>query len=279
MGVHTAIAIGLELCSTTLVNVAYVRERIAAASLPSLSLRRPAQSARRLLSDRAWLQGFSLETSGFALYVAALALAPLAIIQSVGAGGLGVLAYASARASRRRLGRREVVGAVISMIGLLALAASLAGTGGRGHRAAILPILLWLASTVVLAAWLVVGGRRLLGVAPAYAVAGGLLFSVGDISTKLTTQGGVRLLFAFGMVAGYALGTSLLQVGYQRAGALMVAGVATLLTNAVPIAAATTVLDEPVPRGVLGGLRVFAFAAVTAGAILLARPQTTGRAA
>jgi hypothetical protein len=62
----------------------------------------------------------------------------------------------------------------------------------------------------------------------------------------------------------------LLQVGYQAGGALTVAGLATLLTNAVPIAPGTIILDEPVPGGALGALRVLAFAAVTIGAVLLA---------
>jgi hypothetical protein len=64
-----------------------------------------------------------------------------------------------------------------------------------------------------------------------------------------------------------------LQLGYQSRGALTVAGIATLLTNALPIAAGSVVLGEPVPSGPLGALRILAFAAVTAGAILLARPS------
>ena len=82
-----------------------------------------------------------------------------------------------------------------------------------------------------------------------------------------------RTAFVITLVIGYTLGTSLLQLGYQRAEALTVAGVATLLTNALPIAAGTLVLREPVPSGVLGALRILAFAAVTAGAILLAAPE------
>ena len=76
----------------TLVNVAYVRERGAAAALPPLSLHRPRQSRRLLLTNRTWLGGFGLESGGFALYVAALALASLAVVQTVGAGGMAVLA-------------------------------------------------------------------------------------------------------------------------------------------------------------------------------------------
>jgi HSP20 family protein len=52
-----------------------------------------------------------------------------------------------------------------------------------------------------------------------------------------------------------------------------------LLTNALPITVGTIILDEPVPRGVLGGLRLLAFAAVIAGAVLLARPEKPAEAA
>jgi hypothetical protein len=66
-------------------------------------------------------------------------------------------------------------------------------------------------------------------------------------------------------------------MGYQRGGALTVAGLATLLTNALPIAAGTVVLHEPVPSGALGAVRIFAFAAVTISAILLAAPEPPER--
>jgi hypothetical protein len=46
---------------------------------------------------------------------------------------------------------------------------------------------------------------------------------------------------------------------------------ATLLTNALPIAAGMVILNESVPSGPLGVLRIGAFVAVTLGAILLAR--------
>jgi hypothetical protein len=75
---QTAIAIALAIASTTLTNLAYLREHDAAAALPCLSMRRPLHSLRLLLSDRSWLLGFGMESGGFALYAAALALASLA---------------------------------------------------------------------------------------------------------------------------------------------------------------------------------------------------------
>ena len=267
----TAVALVLALASTTLTNIAYLREHDAAVVLPPLSLRTPLQSARALLTDRRWLAGFALESAGFALYVVALALAPLSLVQSVAAGGIGILAYVSARMSRRRLGRHELAGVLVSMLGLLALGVSLTRGTGEGNGGSTGEILVWLGATAGAALVALALGRRLGALAVAEGVAGGLLFSIGDISVKVATQGGARTLFAIGVVAGYALGTALLQLGYQHGGALTVAGLATLLTNALPIAAGNVVLGEPLPSGVLRGIRILAFATVTLGAILLAR--------
>ncbi len=273
MRVGIAIGLALAVASTTLTNLAYSREHDAAAALPTLSMRRPLHSLHLLLSDRSWMLGFGMESGGFALYAAALALAPLAVVQSIGAGGIGVLAYVSARVSGRRLDARGLTGVSLSIIGLLALAVSLGeGNGGGGHGTTA-GILVWIGGTALLALAALVIGRQTGAVAASMGIAGGLMFSIGDISTKLATEGGARVGFVLTLIIGYTLGTSLLQLGYQRGAALTVAGIATLLTNALPILAGTVVLNEPVPSGAFGALRVLAFVAVSSGAVLLASPE------
>jgi drug/metabolite transporter (DMT)-like permease len=263
----------LAFASAVVINLAYLREHEAVAVLPVLSMRRPVHSIAVLLGDRSWLLGFAMESGGFLLYVAALALAPLSLVQSISAGGIGVLAFASARFAGRRLMRVEIVGVLLSVLGLVLLAVSLVGGKAKQGGGEIGPILLWLGVTAAVAVVFVIVGRRRWGAAVANGVAGGLFFSIGDISTKLVTQGGARLGFVVLLLLGYFLGTALLQIGYQAGGALTVAGLATLLTNAVPIAAGTVVLHEPIPEGALRGVRILAFGAVTLGAVLLARPE------
>jgi hypothetical protein len=197
---QTAIALLLALASTALTNVAYLREHRAAAALPALSLRRPLHSVQTLLTDRSWLGAFALESGGFALYVAALALAPLALVQSISAGGIGILAFVSARLSRRRLGRHELAGVLLSTLGLLALAVSLTGGTGEGRGGSTVEILLWLAATAGAAVVALALGRRFGALAVAEGVAGGLFFSIGDISVKVATQGGARAAFAIGVI-------------------------------------------------------------------------------
>jgi MFS family permease len=277
------VAIGLVLAavSTTLTNVAYLREHDAAAALPCLSSRRPLHSFRLLLSDHTWMKGFAMESGGFASYAAALALAPLALVQSIGAGGIGVLGYVSARVSGRRLERRQSAGVAASVAGLLLLAVSLAHSSGGGGQGSTAGILAWLGGSAVLAVLVLLIGRIRGDAAVAQGIAGGILFSIGDFSTKLATQGGTHFAFVVTLIIGYTLGTSFLQLGYQRGGALTVAGLATLCTNALPIAAATIILHEPVPSGALGATRLVAFITVTAAAVLLATPdrRTSGQPA
>jgi membrane-bound ClpP family serine protease len=81
------------------------------------------------------------------------------------------------------------------------------------------------------------------------------------------------VLFVPAMVAAYSIGTILLQLGFQRGGALTTAGMTTLFTNALPIIAGTTLYAEPFPDGELGVLRGIAFAFLILGAVLLSRSK------
>ena len=85
MHLPTALGLALATISATLTNVAYLREHDAAAALPALSLRRPLQSLRLLLTDRSWVLGFAMESGGFACYAAAPDKAELdAVLQEAG---------------------------------------------------------------------------------------------------------------------------------------------------------------------------------------------------
>ena len=98
MSLRTVIALVLALASTTLTNIAYLREHDAAAALPVLSMRRPFQSLQLLLSDRSWLLGFAMESSGFLLYeggrktgVDETAYRVLGIVKGTGPGDPAIL--------------------------------------------------------------------------------------------------------------------------------------------------------------------------------------------
>ncbi len=266
-------AILLTFVSALAINWAWIREHDAAASLPPLSVRHPRKSLAMLLRNRGWMTGFAAESGGFLCFVGALALAPLALVQSLAAGGIAILAFLSSRIAGVRLTRRELVGVGLAVAGLAFLGISLAGTTGQGDEGVWEGIIGWVAASAGLAAIAVRFGPRLLGSAAAHGVAAGILFAAGDVVTKAVVTGGARLLFIPAMILAYSFGTIVLQLGFQKGGALTSAGMTTLLTNSLPIIAGTTLYDEPFPGGELGVLRGIAFAFLVCGGALLARPK------
>jgi hypothetical protein len=152
------VALLLTLISSCALNYGYLLEHRAASSLPRLSVHRPLRSLRLLLSARVWLLGFGFEAAGWVLFVVALALAPLALVQATAAGGIGVLALLIARLSDCRLVAREWFGVAVAIAGLTVLGVSLAGGAEEGAGASIGAIALWLACSV-LAAGVVVRSR------------------------------------------------------------------------------------------------------------------------
>ena len=157
------------------------------------------------------------------------------------------------------------------MLGLLLLGLSLTGGESLGRHGSAFAVGLWLA--VSLGAAAVCAGpasSRLVGGA-GFGLAAGLLYAAGDVATKAAVGGGTAVLFTAAVLACHGLAFVALQLGFQRGSALATAGVSTLGMNALPIAAGTLVFGESVPGGGSGALRLLAFAAVVAGASLLAR--------
>ena len=261
-------ALIITLVSALALNWGYLREHEAAGTLPPLSIQRPYRTARLLLASRSWLTGFAAEMTGWGLFVLALALAPLALVQAVSAGGIGILAALVSRFSPRRLSTRERLGVGLSVVGLVLLGVSLAGGVGPGREASWTSLALWLIGSAGAVAAIIGLARSRLGGGVAFGAAAGIAFAAGDVATKATVSGDVAL--APVLIASYGAGTLLLQMGFQRGGALRVAGLATLLTNTIPIVAGAAIFHEPLPDGVLGVLRVLAFVAVVVSAVLLA---------
>jgi heavy metal translocating P-type ATPase len=268
--VSVSLGLILAFVSAIAVNWAYTREHDAAAAMPRFSVRRPIQFLSLLLADRGWRVGFATESVGWLVYVVALSLAPLSLVQAVCASGIAVLALVSAHGHPARLVRREQLAVAVAFCGLVLLALSIVNTRQADHPPGIAPLVLWLGCLSVAA--LVLANLRFgIAAGPALGLAAGLLFAGGDISAKLVVYGGIWFVAVPNLVVFYALGTSVLQAAFQNANALTGAGLATLATNAVPIAAGFVVFGERLPQGTEGALQLAAFASLVVSAVLLAR--------
>ena len=262
--------LSLALGSTVALNSGFFAQHGAAGALPALSIRRPLASLRLLATSRRWLAGFVLGLGGWALYVAALRLAPLSLVQAVSAGGFGLLAvlqWLSPGAGPPS--RRELSAVGIAVAGLALLAVSLGSGSSAGTAPAAVATALWLV-VLALGAGAVAGSARLgVPAAAALGAAAGILYATGDVATKEVVAS-AGLLFVPVVLAAHGLALVALQLGFQRGGVLVTVGLATLITNGLPIAAGMALFRERLPPGALGDLRLAAFALVTTGAALLA---------
>ena len=256
--------LGLALASACALNWGYFVQHGVVSALPPLSLRRPLRSLRLLFGTRRWLVGFWVGIGGWVLYVAALKLAPLSLVQAASAGGIGLLALLVSRDAGLAVWERR--GVVVSIAGLALLAGSLSGQG-HGSSGSSWAVAAWVGLSVAIAG-AAAFGRSGAGLG----LAAGVLYAAGDVATKAAVPLGGRLAFLPVLLACHGLAFAALQLGFQRGGALATAGVATLFTNALPIAAGTTLFGEGL--GSVPALRVGAFVLTITGATLLARPES-----
>jgi drug/metabolite transporter (DMT)-like permease len=268
----TWIGLTLAFASAVVTNTAYSLEHDAATALPPLSPRRPFRSAQLLLRDRRWLTAFGAESAGWLMYVAALRLAPLALVQAVTASGVAVLAFRTSRGHPSRLAWHEQLAVVLAVAGLALLALSVVGTEESDQRPAVIGVVTWLAACGGGALLLIVARTRFARAA-SLGLAAGLLLAVGDISAKIIGYGAWWLVALATLIVGYGIGTSVLQSAYQRGDALTAAGTATMVTNAIPIAAGFVLFGETLPHGIRAVLQVAAFACLVVSAVALGRQQ------
>jgi drug/metabolite transporter (DMT)-like permease len=264
--------LSLAFASALVTNTAYSLEHDAAAAMPPLSPRRPLRSARLLVRNRRWMLAFGGETAGWLMYVTALWLAQLALVQAVTASGVAVLALVTARGHPGRLTRWERVAVLLAMAGLVMLSLSLLGRAQADQYPLFFGAVIWLAACAGGAMFLI-GSRVPFARAAALGLAAGLLMADGDMSAKLIGYGGWWLLALLPLVIGYGVGTSVLQSAYQRGDALTAAGTSTLVTNAVPIAAGFLLFGEVLPHGARAGFRLAAFACLVLSAVALGHRQ------
>ncbi|NUR74891.1 MAG: hypothetical protein HOQ28_01225 [Thermoleophilia bacterium] len=259
-----AAGLTLALLSAFALNWGWLEQHGAAQELPPLSLRRPLRSLRALFGDRAWFVGFAVGLAGWACYVAALALAPLSLVQATSAGGIGILAALA----QRRGHAVEWRPVWLAVGGLALLGGSLAGGGVHGSNGSPWNVLVWLGVSAVLAGALVPVNLGLTA---------GTLYAAGDVATKAAVH---HVAFVPLVLAAHGAAFVALQLGFQRGSPLATAGTSTLLTNALPIAAGIALFHERLPHGALGGVRVVAFTCVVvAAALLMRQPSATTRSA
>lgn len=283
VGVQAGLLLALATAFASIVGFLF-KHRGAVAS-PAIEWRRPVWSTFMLFRSRAYVLGILIAMGGWGLHVAALALAPISLVQTVIAGGLVLLTVAADRLFGLTVTRREWIGVALTAAGLAFLAATLEGAADGAHSDyAVATLVTFVAGCVGLAIVLaaVAGGTRRPGLA--FAVSAGLLWGGSDVSIKalsdhLGDDGLLVLVHPLALVilvlslAGLLVSAASLQAGP----AIAVIAATSVAANVSTIASGPIVFGDPMPDTALGvALRVLAFALVIFAAALTPGPVRVG---
>lgn len=248
---------------------------------PAVDMRRPFWSTVELFRSPLYSLGILIALGGWGLHVAALALAPISIVQSVIAGGLVLLTAVANRVFGLSVSRREWIGVALMSLGLAFLAATLGGDASSAHsryHPGVLAEFLIVVSAAGLA--VMVLGRR----GTTLGVSAGLLWAASDTSIKALSSHlnalGIGVMvhpLAFVILFASLIGLLVSARSLQLGEAVPVIALTSVAANLTTIAAGPIVFGEPWPAG--GGaiaIRLAAFALVIVAAALTPPPLRGG---
>src|ERR1700733_2891942 len=127
----------LALLCAFVANLGFFYKYRGANSVPKVEVLHPLRSAKELCSSKWFALGMFIATASWGLHVAALALAPMSVIQVALAAGVVFVAVMAERVFGLPVGRRQWVGLTLTAAGLVLLAVTLPAThGAHSHFSA-----------------------------------------------------------------------------------------------------------------------------------------------
>jgi drug/metabolite transporter (DMT)-like permease len=284
------VGLALALASALSTNVAFLFKQRGALLAPPVRARHPLQSAAGLFRSKWFSLGWAVAVGAWGLHVGALALAPLSIVQAVLAGGLVFLAVLAERFFGYHLGRRQVVGLLITAVGLAVVGLTSGRQGGETPGYALAALIAVETTILVLASGLALTSHRL-GLTPIrqgmlLGACAGALFGVSDIAIKYLTNAvgdGVLELLSPWTVAALAASVIAFYAsarGLQLDPGIEVIAFTSVAANLIAIVGGILVFRDPIgagPVAITG--RAVAFGLVIAGAALMPAPMRTSRGA
>jgi len=242
------------------------------------------RSAGSLFGSKWFAIGMLVATGAWGFHVAALALAPMSVVQAVLSGGVVLLAVMAERLFGFEVGLRQWAGVAFTALGLILLGVTLPATGGS-HSQFSLTGMIAFEGALVGVGGLLIMGKRLGGPAQHHGMmlgaAAGILFGVSDIAIKAITgvMGDVGLVA--GLLSPWTLTAVIASVaafyasarGLQDGEAVPVIAITGTAANVAGIAGGIIVFGDPLPGDPMGiVVQVAAFLMVCVAAALTPAP-------
>jgi drug/metabolite transporter (DMT)-like permease len=254
-----------------------------ACAAPKVDIRRPLKTVKSLFSSRWFAIGMAVALGAWLLHVAAMALAPISVVQAVLSTGVVVLAVMAERLFGFEVGRRQWIGVGMTALGLFLLVITLPAHSGAHSSFSVAGMIAFEGGMIALGALLITGPRMgapdhhhgvMLG------AAAGILFGVSDVAIKALTGLGSEGLA--GVLLSPWLGVTLLASvvafyasarGLQDGEAVPVIASTSTAANVSCILGGIIVFGDPMPSDALGiVVQMLAFALVVVAAVVTPPP-------
>ena len=259
--------------------VGFLLKHRGAVAAPDVRWRQPLRSTVDLFRSPVYAIGCVVATTSWGFHVAALALAPISVVQSVIAGGLVLLTVTADRVFGHSVARREWIGVALVAVGLAFLAATMEGTADSAHSSY---------DTATLAGYIglaTVSGLALIPLARVregivLAMSAGLLWGGSDVAIKAISDHsdlGVAVVvhpLAFVILVLSLIGLLVSARSLQIGPVVPVIAVTSATANVFTIASGAIVFGEPLPDEPLAlVVRMMAFVLVVGAAALTPPPR------
>jgi drug/metabolite transporter (DMT)-like permease len=250
---------------------------------PRVDVRHPLRSGRSLFASKWFAIGMGIAAGAWLLHVAALAFAPLSVVQAVLSTGVVLLAVMAERIFGFEVGRRQWLGVGLTAAGLVLLVVTLPSHAGAHSTYSLAGMIAFEGGMVALGALLITGPRMgapdhhhgvMLG------AAAGILFGVSDVAIKALT--GVGSDGLVGVLVSPWLGVTLLASvvafyasarGLQDGEAVPVIASTSTAANVSCILGGIIVFGDPMPSDALGiVVQMLAFVLVVIAAVVTPPP-------
>jgi drug/metabolite transporter (DMT)-like permease len=271
-------------------NLGFFLKHRGACKADRVDMRCPVRSAKSLFSSGWFAIGMLVALSAWLFHVAALALAPLSVVQVVLAGGVVLVAVMADRLFGFSVGRRQWWGLGLTGVGLVLLVLTLPSSEGSHSSFQIPAMIAFEAGLFALGGLLILGPRA---GAPAehhgvmLGAAAGVLFGVSDVAIKALT--GLAADGILGVILSpwllVAIAASIVAFfasarGLQDGEAVPVIAITGTAANISCIAGGIIVFGDPMPQDALGiAVQAVAFVLVIVASALTPAPLRSAKLA
>jgi drug/metabolite transporter (DMT)-like permease len=277
------IGIFLALACAFATNLGFLYKYRGANAAQAVSMTHPWRSAVDLFRSKWFAIGMAVAVGAWGLHVAALAMAPMSVVQAVLAGGVVLLAVMAERLFGYSVGPRQWWGVALTAAGLVLLGVTLPATNNAHSQFSLAGMISFEAGMVAVGA-LLVAGKRIGAPVQHHGVmlgaASGILFGVSDIAIKAVTglvgthgmaaflSPWMLVILAASIAAFYASAR-----GLQDGEAVPVITVTATAATVTCIAGGILVFGDPLAGNAFGlAVQMLAFALVCAAAWLTPAP-------